>query len=428
MQAALQTSFPNWAICFSAWFLKTLLMMGSMDSMDFNGKKVLVRVDFNVPLDKSSHTITDDTRIRAALPTIRAILERQGAVILMSHLGRPKGKPDTRYSLQHVLTHLSSLLNMPVQFAADCAGPDSSAKAARLKAGEVLLLENLRFHPDEEAGDKAFAQKLASLGEVYVNDAFGAAHRAHASTAVIAEFIPESNRLFGYLMEAEVQSATRVIENAQQPFTAILGGAKVSDKLLVIENLMNTASNLLIGGGMAYTFWRALKGTTGKSLCEESMLETATALIAKAKQKGVQLLLPVDSVISTSLDGNGEPRESASNQIPDGWMGLDIGPQSIAAFRKTILASATILWNGPMGVFENEQFQRGTQEIALAVAEATKHGAYSLVGGGDSVAALKKFGLSDSVSHVSTGGGALLEMFEGKLLPGIAAIRAGRSH
>jgi len=398
--------------------------MPAFSQFNFSGKKALVRVDFNVPLDENFH-ITDDTRMRATLPSIQKILSDGGSAILMSHLGRPKDGPTNKYSLKHLAAHLQTLLGgaHPVKFADDCIGQSAIDASAALQPGEVLLLENLRFYKEEEKGDAAFAEKLSKLGDVYVNDAFGTAHRAHASTAVIAQYFAAGHKMFGLLMEGEVSSAERVLHQAEKPFTAIIGGAKVSDKILIIENLLQRADQIIIGGGMAYTFFKAQGGVIGNSLCEDDRLDTARDIMQKAKEKGVKILLPVDSVIADKFDAQAQTATSESNGIPTGWMGLDIGPAAVAHFREAILNSKTILWNGPMGVFEMEKFQNGTKSIALAVAEATGKGAFSLVGGGDSVAAVNKFGLAEKVSYVSTGGGAMLEYFEGKVLPGIAAIR-----
>ena len=395
--------------------------MTKFQEQNFKGKKVLIRVDFNVPLDEQ-YQITDDTRIRAAIPTIKKIQADGGSVILMSHFGRPKEGPAEKYSLRHLLPHLKELLGTEVQFASDCIGEEARNKARSLKPGEVLLLENLRFYKEEEKGDKEFAKKLASLGDVYVNDAFGTAHRAHASTAVIAEFFPPEHRHFGLVMEGEVASAEKVLHSSEKPFTAIIGGAKVSDKIMIIENLLDRASDIIIGGGMAYTFYKAMGGHVGKSLVEEDRVDTARELLKKAEAKGVCLHLPSDSIIADKFAADAEVSSSLSNTIPDGWMGLDIGPLSCETFAKVIHNSKTILWNGPMGVFEMEKFQHGTKAIAQAVADATANGAFTLVGGGDSVSAINQFGLADQVSYVSTGGGAMLEYFEGKELPGIAAI------
>lgn len=396
--------------------------MKTIDNFNFFGKKALVRVDFNVPLN-DKFEITDDTRIRASLPTIRKILADGGSVILMSHFGRPKKGPEEKYSMKHVVPHLSKLLNVSVKFADDCIGPSAVSLASFLKSREVLLLENTRFHKEEEAGDEKFSEKLSKLGDVYVNDAFGSAHRAHASTTIVAKFFPPEKRMFGKLMATEVESAERVLKNSQKPFTAILGGAKVSDKILIIENLLSKADNIIIGGGMAYTFFKALGGQVGKSLVEEDRIETARELLSKAKHKGVKFLLPEDSVIADKFANDAKTSTCESRTIPDGWMGLDIGKKSINDFNGVILKSKTILWNGPMGVFEFENFSYGTKAVAEAVAEATQKGAFSLVGGGDSVAAVNRLGLASKISYVSTGGGALLEYFEGKELPGIKAIQ-----
>jgi phosphoglycerate kinase len=397
--------------------------MSQFSDHNFKNQKALVRVDFNVPLDKDFN-ITDDTRMRAAVPTIKKILNDGGSVILMSHLGRPKDGPDKKFSLKHLLPHLKELLGDDnVLFANDCIGDEAIKKSEELKPGEVLLLENLRFYKEEEKGDEEFAKKLASLADVYVNDAFGTAHRAHASTAVIAQFFPKDKRMFGLLMNAEVSSAEKVLNESEKPFLAIIGGAKVSDKILIIENLLERATDIIIGGGMAYTFFKAMGGKIGNSLCEDDRLDKARELLEKAKQKNVNIHLPADSIIADKFDANAMVSGSLSNDIPDGWMGLDIGEMACETFSKVIHHSKTILWNGPMGVFEMKKFQHGTKTIAEAVAEATADGAFSLVGGGDSVAAVNEFGLADKVSYVSTGGGALLEYFEGKELPGIKAIK-----
>ncbi|MGZ3763022.1 MAG: phosphoglycerate kinase [Mucilaginibacter sp.] len=394
--------------------------MKTVDQINFLGKKALIRVDFNVPLDKDFN-ITDDNRMTAALPTINKILKDGGEVILMSHLGRPKGGPEDKYSLKHLIPHLSDLLGQQVEFANDCIGPEAVQKAKDLEKGEVLLLENLRFYKEEEQGDKDFAQKLAALGDVYVNDAFGTAHRAHASTAVIAQFFPEA-KCFGYLMAGELANAEKVLNNAEKPFTAIMGGAKVSDKIELIERLLDKVDNLIIGGGMAYTFAKAQGGSIGKSLVEEDKLDLANTLIAKAKAKGVNLLLPTDSIIADNFSNDANTETAQNDSIKDGWMGLDIGPDSIKAFSKVVEESKTILWNGPMGVFEMAKFEQGTKAIAEAVVKATENGAFSLIGGGDSAAAVAKFNFTNDVSYVSTGGGALLEYMEGKELPGVKAI------
>ena len=397
--------------------------MSQFSQHSFANEKALIRVDFNVPLN-DKFEITDDTRMLATVPTIQKILKDGGSVILMSHLGRPKDGPTDKYSLKHLVPHLQELLKTQVEFANDCIGEEAVSKAKALKPGEVLLLENLRFYKEEEKGDKAFAEKLSKLGDVYVNDAFGTAHRAHASTAVIAQFFPKDKKMFGLLMESEVNSAEKVLHQAQKPFTAIIGGAKVSDKILIIENLLERATDIIIGGGMAYTFIKALGGKIGNSLCENDRLDTAKDLVAKAEAKGVRIHLPADSIIADKFAADANDSTAPSNNIPDGWMGLDIGENACEQFTNVIHRSRTILWNGPMGVFEMEKFQRGTRGIARAVAEATEKGAFSLVGGGDSVAAVNQFGYADKVSYVSTGGGAMLEYFEGKELPGIAAVKA----
>ena len=397
--------------------------MSKFSEHDFKGEKALIRVDFNVPLN-DKFGITDDNRMRATIPTIKKILSDGGSAILMSHLGRPKGGPEDKFSLRHLVKHLSELLGgVPVLFADDCIGEQAQLTANMLRPGEVLLLENLRFYKEEEKGDEAFAQKLSKLGDVYVNDAFGTAHRAHASTAVIAKFFAPEKRMFGLLMESEVIAAEKVLHEARKPFVAIIGGAKVSDKILIIENLLERATDIIIGGGMAYTFMKAEGGKIGNSLCEEDRLQTALDLIKKAESKGVYIHLPSDSVIADKFDANANTSTAPSNEIPDGWMGLDIGENACEQFSNVIKKSKTILWNGPMGVFEMHKFQHGTKTIAEAIAEATAHGAFSLVGGGDSVAAVNQFGFADKVSYVSTGGGAMLEYFEGKVLPGIAAIK-----
>ncbi|MFN5056016.1 MAG: phosphoglycerate kinase [Bacteroidota bacterium] len=398
--------------------------MYTFSKTNFGGKKALVRVDFNVPLDENFN-VTDDTRMRAALPTIQKILKDGGSIILMSHLGRPKDGPTNKYSLKHLVSHLQDLVGKqhPVLFADDCIGATAEKAANDLKAGEVLLLENLRFYKEEEKGDMGFAEKLHKLGDVYVNDAFGTAHRAHASTAIIADFFDSDKKMFGLLMESEVSSAEKVLLKSEKPFTAIIGGAKVSDKILIIENLLNKATDIIIGGGMAYTFWKAQGKQIGNSLCEEDRLTLAAELLEKAKSKGVRIHLPMDSTIADKFSNEANTTNCESYGIPDGWMGLDIGEKARVDFRNVVLNSKTILWNGPMGVFEMAKFQEGTKAIAEAVAEATQNGAFSLVGGGDSVAAVNQFGFNEKVSYVSTGGGAMLEFFEGKVLPGIAAIK-----
>ena len=394
--------------------------MKTIDTYSFSGKKVLVRVDFNVPLDKSFN-ITDDNRMRAALPTISKILQDGGSAILMSHLGRPKEGPTEKYSLRHLVSHLQALCGVPVHFADDCIGPKAKEAASTLKVGEVLLLENLRFHKEEEKGDEGFAAELASLGDVYVNDAFGTAHRAHASTTIIAKHFP-NDKLFGYLLAGELANAKKVLEEAERPFTAIMGGAKVSDKILIITRLLDKVDNLLIVGGMSYTFMKAMGGTIGKSLVEEDKLDLAREVLKQAEAKGVKLYLPKDSVVADQFANDAKTAVAPSNAIEDGWMGLDIGPEAELEFAAVIAASRTILWNGPAGVFEMASFEHGTKTLADAIVKATENGAFSLIGGGDSAAAISKFGLEKQVSYVSTGGGALLEYMEGKELPGVKAI------
>ena len=394
--------------------------MNTIDQTNFENKKALIRVDFNVPLDKDLK-ITDDKRIRAALPTITKILNDKGSVILMSHLGRPKGGPEDKYSLKHILADLSTLLSVSVKFANDCIGEEAEELSKSLLPGEVLLLENLRFHPEEEKGDVSFAEKLSKLGDIYVNDAFGTAHRAHASTTIVAQFFPQA-KYFGYLMAEELKNAERVNRGAAKPFTAIMGGAKVSDKILLIESLLDKVDNLIIGGGMAYTFAKAQGGEIGTSLLEEDRMALCLELLDKAKAKGVNLILPVDTVIADKFDNDANKDQVDTGKIPSDWMGLDIGSKTVKLFSEIIRNSKTLLWNGPMGVFEMVNFEQGTKAIAEAVVEATKNGAFSLIGGGDSAAAIAKFGLEDEVSYVSTGGGALLEYMEGKELPGVKAI------
>lgn len=418
--------------------------MQTIDSFNFAGKKAFVRVDFNVPLDEQFN-ITDDTRIRAALPTLKKILNDGGSVIIGSHLGRPKGVTD-KYSLKHILKHVSDLLGVDVQFANDCVGEEAKIKASALQPGEALLLENLRFYAEEEGkprgladdaseqekaaakkavkeSQKKFTETLASYADVYVNDAFGTAHRAHASTALMAAYFDADHKLFGYLMEKEVAAVEKVLNDINRPFTAIMGGSKVSSKIEVIENLLNKVDNLIITGGMTYTFMKALGGKIGKSICEDDKLDLALELLAKAKEKGVNLVLAEDSKIADDFSNDAKTAYAASNEIPDGWEGMDIGPETEKRYAEVIRASKTILWNGPTGVFEFENFTHGSRSVAEAIVEATKNGAYSLIGGGDSVACINKFGLADGVSYVSTGGGALLEAIEGKTLSGIEAIR-----
>ena len=393
--------------------------MKTIDSYNFRGKRALVRVDFNVPLS-DSFEITDDSRITAALPTIRKIIADGGSVVLMSHLGRPKSGPENKFSLIHLVPHLEKLTNAYVEFSNECIGDQAINKSKNLDQGTIHLLENLRFHKEETAGDAAFAQKLAEHGDIYVNDAFGTAHRAHASTAVVAESF--SDKCFGYVMAKEVTNATKLMKAPERPFTAIVGGAKVSDKILIIENLLNTADHIIIGGGMAYTFEVARGGNIGNSLFEAGRVTTCREILEKAAAKGVQIHLPVDSVCADNFSNDANTGISKSGDISEGWMGLDIGPQASVAFAEVLKTSKTILWNGPMGVFEMSNFENGTKAVAEAVVDATKSGAFSLIGGGDSSAAVKKFGFTEDVSYVSTGGGALLEFFEGKDLPGIIAI------
>ena len=393
--------------------------MRKIDNFDFGGKKVIVRVDFNVPLNEKRE-VTDDTRILAALPTIKKITEKT-SIILMSHLGRPKGK-DENLSLKHIVSKLSELTGKDVKFVDDCIGEKVKHAVNELKQGEILLLENLRFYPEEKKGDKEFAGKLAELADVYVNDAFGTAHRAHASTTIIANYFPV-NKMFGYLIEGELESLEKVIKNAERPFTAILGGAKVSTKIPVIEQLMKKVDNLIIGGGMTYTFIKAQGGSIGASLFEEDFMQTAKELLEKAKANNVNIYLPTDSINADKFSPDANTNESAVDEIPDGWMGLDVGVKTVENFTEIIKNSKTVLWNGPVGVFEMEKFENGTKKIAEALVKATENGTYTLVGGGDSVAAVKTYKIRDTVSYVSTGGGALLEFIEGKELPGIKAIK-----
>lgn len=395
--------------------------MLSIDSFSFAGHKALIRVDFNVPLN-DQFEVTDHTRILAAVPTIQKVLRDGGSVILMSHLGRPKGGPEDKYSLRHIVSKVEALCGKPVQFVNDCIGPVAEQAAAQLGAGEILLLENLRFYKEEEKGDEAFAGKLARLGDVYINDAFGTAHRAHASTAVIANFFPEK-KLFGYVMKGEIEAIDKVLLHPERPFTAIMGGAKVSSKISIIENVLGKVNHLIIGGGMTFTFIKAQGGQTGSSLVEDEQLQLALDLMKKAESMGVQIHLPVDAVVADKFANDAQTAIKPVNAIADGWMGLDIGPETVKQFSAVIANSGTILWNGPMGVFEMENFAAGTRQVADAIVAATAKGAYSLVGGGDSVAAVNQFGIADKVSYVSTGGGALLEYMEGIELPGVAAIR-----
>jgi phosphoglycerate kinase len=419
--------------------------MQTIDKYNFKGKRAIIRVDFNVPLNKQTFEVTDDTRIRGALPTINKVLADGGSAILMSHLGRPDGKVQEKYSLKHVVTAIEKVLGKPVKFAGDCMGENAKKMAAELKPGEVMLLENLRFYEEEEGkpyslaedasedqkkaakakvkeSQKDFVKQLAGYADCYVNDAFGTAHRAHASTALIAAHFPD-NSMFGFLIESELKAMDKVLQAAEKPFTAIMGGAKVSDKILIIENLLNRVQNLIIGGGMTYTFIKAQGGKIGKSLCEEDKLDLALDILKKAKEKGVKVYLPVDAINADAFDANANTGMSKIDQTPDGWMGLDIGEETIKIFSDVIERSKTILWNGPMGVFEMDKFAKGTSVIAQAIARATAKGAFSLIGGGDSVAAINKNKLADQVSYVSTGGGAMLEYMEGKELPGIKTIR-----
>jgi len=401
-----------------------------IDNYSFAGKKAIIRVDFNVPLG-AQYEVTDNTRIRGALPTIKKVLQDGGSAILMSHLGRPKSGPEEKFSLKHVIPALSELLGVDILFANDCIGEEAVNKSAALKPGEVLLLENLRFYTaenkvksdDEKAATRVFAEKLSKYADVYVNDAFGTAHRAHASTAVIADFFDEGSRMFGFLINKEIKAMDKVLHQSEKPMTAIMGGAKVSDKIQVIENLLDRVDNLIIGGGMTYTFIKARGGEIGNSLCEEDKLDVAADLVKKAEAKGVKLILPVDQVLADKFDNDAQTEGAAIDSGKAEFMGLDIGDESVKLLSDVIMNSKTILWNGPMGVFEMPNFQKGTVSIAKAIAESTASGAFSLVGGGDSVAAVNKFGLADKVSYVSTGGGAMLEYIEGKVLPGIKAIR-----
>lgn len=394
--------------------------MKTVDNYNFSGKKALIRVDFNVPLSKE-FKITDDTRITAALPTIKKILKDGGSVILMSHLGRPKEGKEPKYSLQHLVNHLSDLLKMPILFADDCIGASAIEMSKNLKPGQVLLLENLRYYKEEEKGDIEFSKKLAALGDVYVNDAFGTAHRAHASTTIIAQFFP-NDKMFGYLIANELIAINKVLNDTQKPYTAIMGGAKVSSKIEIINQLMSKVDNLIIGGGMMFTFAKAMGGKIGNSLVEEDYLDMAKDIIQKAKEKGINLVLPIDTLAADKFENDAATKVCDMKEIPNDWLGMDISDKSIKLFDEVIQNSKTILWNGPMGVFEMSNFEKGTKEVALSIAKATKNGAYSLIGGGDSVAAINQFNLTDQVSYVSTGGGALLEYMEGKDLPGISAI------
>jgi phosphoglycerate kinase len=393
--------------------------MKTLNDFNFNSKKALIRVDFNVPLDEN-FKVTDANRIEAAKPTIDKILAEGGSVILMSHLGRPKGKED-KYSLKHIVDTVAQVLEVPVIFASDCRGTVAQNAASNLKPGEVLLLENLRFYEEEEAGDVSFSKDLASLGDIYVNDAFGTAHRAHASTTIIAQFFPD-NKCFGLLLAKEIESLNRVLNNSVKPVTAVLGGSKVSSKITVIENILDKVDHMIIGGGMTFTFIKALGGKVGNSICEDDKLDLAIEILHKAKEKGVQIHIPVDVVAANAFSNDADTQIVDVREIPDGWQGLDAGPKSLENFKEVIMASKTILWNGPLGVFEMEKFAHGTITLGEYIAESTANGAFSLVGGGDSVSAVKQFGLEDKMSYVSTGGGAMLEMLEGRTLPGIQAI------
>lgn len=393
--------------------------MKTINDFNFKDKKAVIRVDFNVPLDENFN-VTDTNRIEAAKPTIDKILADGGSVILMSHLGRPKGKQD-QYSLSHIVKTTSEILGVPVRFASDCRGEVAQNAATNLKSGEVLLLENLRFYAEEEAGDVEFSKELASLGDIYVNDAFGTAHRAHASTTIIAQFFPEK-KCFGLLLAKEIESLNRVLNNSVKPVTAVLGGSKVSSKITVIENILDKIDHMIIGGGMTFTFIKALGGTIGDSICEDDKMELALEILHKAKEKNVHIHIPVDVVAADSFSNDAKTQIVDVREIPDGWQGLDAGPKSLENFKEVIMNSKTILWNGPLGVFEMENFAHGTITLGEQIADATRNGAFSLVGGGDSVAAVKQFGLEEKMSYVSTGGGAMLEMLEGRILPGIAAI------
>jgi phosphoglycerate kinase len=393
--------------------------MKTLNDFDFKNIKAIIRVDFNVPLDENFN-VTDATRIGAAKPTIDAILAQGGSVVLMSHLGRPKGVEE-KYSLKHIHETTSEILGVPVHFASDCVGEPAQTAATNLKPGEVLLLENLRFHAEEEAGDVDFAKELSSLGDIYVNDAFGTAHRAHASTTIIAQFFP-NKKCFGKLMAKEIESLNKVLKNSEKPVVAILGGSKVSSKITVIENILDKVDHMIIGGGMTFTFVKAQGGKIGESICEDDKQELALEILRLAKEKRVQIHIPVDVIAADDFSNTANTQVVDVNAIPDGWQGLDAGPKSLENFKKVILESKTILWNGPLGVFEMENFAKGTIALGNFIAEATSNGAFSLVGGGDSVAAVKQFGFEDKMSYVSTGGGAMLEMLEGRILPGIAAI------
>ncbi len=395
--------------------------MSTFNNYAFAGKRAIVRVDFNVPMDKATGLVSDDKRIRAALPTLKHILDHGGSVVLLSHFGRPKNGREAVFSLVQICDKVSEVLGLKVQFATDCISNEAFEKSSALQPGEVLLLENVRFYSEETKGDHSFAEKLAKHGDCYVNDAFGAAHRAHASTTQLASFFP-NDKMAGLLMNAEIENAKKVLHEAERPFTAIVGGAKVSDKVLIVENLLQIADHIIIGGGMAYTFYKAMGGHIGASLCEDERVETCKEILARAKTMGVQIHLPIDAIVADRFAADANTKIAHSGEIEANWMGLDIGPKAIETFRAVLLDSKTILWNGPMGVFEMPAFEAGTKNIALAVAEATANGAFSLIGGGDSAAAVQQFNLSSQVSYVSTGGGALLEYFEGKTLPGVQAL------
>ncbi|AMD84165.1 phosphoglycerate kinase [Capnocytophaga haemolytica] len=394
--------------------------MKTIDNFNFAGKKALIRVDFNVPLDEN-FKVTDNTRIEAAKPTIEKVLKDGGTVVLMSHLGRPKGERNDKYSLRHIVGEVEKVLGKKVIFVDECVGAKAEKAVAEAPAGSVVLLENLRFHKEEEKGDEGFSKELAKLGDIYVNDAFGTAHRAHASTTIVAKFFPQ-NKCFGYLLAKEIESIDKVMKSGEKPVLAILGGSKVSSKITIIENILDKVNHLIIGGGMAYTFIKAQGGKIGNSICEDDKQELALDILAKAKAKGVQVHLPIDVVAADGFNNEAKTQVVSVNAIPDGWEGLDVGPKTLESFKKVILESKTILWNGPVGVFEMPNFAKGTIEVGNFIAEATKKGAFSLVGGGDSVAAVKQFGFEHKVSYVSTGGGAMLESLEGLVLPGIAAI------
>ncbi|MDA3881121.1 MAG: phosphoglycerate kinase [Prolixibacteraceae bacterium] len=397
--------------------------MQTIDTYDFSGKRALIRVDFNVPLN-DKFEITDDTRMKAALPTIKKVIEKGGSPVIMSHLGRPKNGPEDKFSLRHLINHLSELLDgAKVNIAPDCVGAETLEMANHVKPGEVLILENLRFHGEETKGDEAFAEQLAKNGDCWINDAFGTAHRAHASTAVIAKFFP-NDKMFGYVIGSEIESLEKVVKSPQRPLTAIMGGAKVSSKITIIENLLHKVDNLIIGGGMTYTFVKARGGNVGDSICEDDFIETAKTIEKVAKEKGVKLILSSDVLAADDFSNDANTKVLNSNDIPNGWQGLDAGPESIKDMQKVIEESGTILWNGPVGVFEFDNFAKGSRAIADAIVTATKKGAFSLIGGGDSVACINKFGLANDVSYISTAGGALLEYLEGKELPGIAAVRS----